>query len=71
MISITGQTTAVDFSAMRANRGSNQPAVTSQWASRKTNTLPVAFSAPLSLALIKPILTGVRTTRTDTGKEAT
>lgn len=42
------------FSATRANRGSSQPSVHSQWASRKVMTSPLTSLAPIKRARISP-----------------
>lgn len=41
---------------MGASNGGSQLALTSQWASKKTITSPVASLAPLDLVRIKPCL---------------
>ena len=53
---MTGQTTAVEFSLIRCNSGSDHPSVVSQCASRNMSTSPDALAAPKSLALIRPTL---------------
>ncbi len=49
MTSMMGQTTAFRFLAISANRGSSQPSVHSQWASRKVITEPFTCFAPSNL----------------------
>ena len=44
--SIIGQTTALRFLAISAKRGSNQPSVHSQCASKKVITFPLTCFAP-------------------------
>ena len=58
--SITGQTTLVRFCAIRANRGSIQPSVASQWESKKVRTSPREISAPRNRARTSPSRLGIR-----------
>lgn len=65
--SMMGQTTVVLSSAILDSKGSSQPSVHSQWASRNVITCPVTCFAPRSLALIRPDLFSVRYTYVGTG----
>lgn len=69
--SIIGQTTVDRFSTILANKGSSQPSVHSQWASRKVITCPFTCLAPSNLALINPERFPVRKTYVWTGKVLT
>uniref|UniRef100_A0A6B0ULI0 Putative secreted protein n=1 Tax=Ixodes ricinus TaxID=34613 RepID=A0A6B0ULI0_IXORI len=67
MMSMTGQTTLVLSSAILARRGSSQPLVHSQWASRNVSTFPLACAAPSSRALMSPVRLCALTTLVGTG----
>ena len=54
MLSMTGEAMVVGFRLILSRRGSNHPASTSQWESRKTTTSPVAASTPATRDLINP-----------------
>lgn len=52
--SIAGHTTLERDSAIRANKGSTQPGVASQWESRNVRTSPLAALAPFRRARTSP-----------------
>lgn len=65
--SIIGHTTVFLFSTILAKRGSSQPSVHSQWASKKVITWPVTCWAPKSRARMRPERFSVLRTCTETG----